>query len=197
MGGGYLTQPFYHMAPRQTMPYSTSDFGLNKTPLLHMTSKERIRAAIEHRQIGDRENRSDRMNPTNPNPINPALPAGPVAMRVRLSRFDGSRETGVEFHPLDTTGGSALSVSFAGAEWDITAAFSAAPDRTDALDGQVVRQFPRQIVRKADKSGSTEGFWGKSLRGCHHCNHQTPSSVSWRVAASAQPRFAAGEAGDG
>jgi hypothetical protein len=29
MGGGYLTQPFYHMAPRQTMPYSTSDFGLN------------------------------------------------------------------------------------------------------------------------------------------------------------------------
>jgi hypothetical protein len=27
MGGGYLTQPFYHMAPRQTMPYSTSDFG--------------------------------------------------------------------------------------------------------------------------------------------------------------------------
>jgi hypothetical protein len=28
MGGGYLTQPFYHMAPRQTMPYSTSDFGL-------------------------------------------------------------------------------------------------------------------------------------------------------------------------
>jgi hypothetical protein len=30
MGGGYLTQPFYHMAPRQTMPYSTSDFGLKK-----------------------------------------------------------------------------------------------------------------------------------------------------------------------
>jgi hypothetical protein len=30
MGGGYLTQPFYHMAPRQTMPYSTSDFGLNQ-----------------------------------------------------------------------------------------------------------------------------------------------------------------------
>jgi hypothetical protein len=29
MGGGYLTQPFYHMAPRQTMPYSTSDFGFN------------------------------------------------------------------------------------------------------------------------------------------------------------------------
>jgi hypothetical protein len=28
MGGGYLTQPFYHMAPRQTMPYSTSDFGI-------------------------------------------------------------------------------------------------------------------------------------------------------------------------
>jgi hypothetical protein len=30
MGGGYLTQPFYHMAPRQTMPYSTSDFGLKE-----------------------------------------------------------------------------------------------------------------------------------------------------------------------
>jgi hypothetical protein len=65
------------------------------------------------------------------------------------------------------------------------------------LEHGLLRQFPRQIVRKADKSGSTEGFWGKSLRGCHHCNHQTPSSVSWRVAASAQPRFAAGEAGDG
>jgi len=34
MGGGYLTQPFYHMAPRQTMPYSTSDFGLKSGGLL-------------------------------------------------------------------------------------------------------------------------------------------------------------------
>jgi autotransporter-associated beta strand protein len=33
MGGGYLTQPFYHMAPRQTMPYSTSDFGLIASPI--------------------------------------------------------------------------------------------------------------------------------------------------------------------
>jgi hypothetical protein len=28
MGGGYSAQPFYHMASRQTMPYSTSVFGV-------------------------------------------------------------------------------------------------------------------------------------------------------------------------
>jgi hypothetical protein len=28
MGDGKLTQTFYHMASRQTMPYSTSVFGL-------------------------------------------------------------------------------------------------------------------------------------------------------------------------
>lgn len=81
-------------------------------------------------------------------PAQAVLPAGPVAMRVRLSRFDGSRETGVEFHALDTTGGSALSVSFAGAEWDITAAFSAAPDRTDALDGQVTFRVTAGAARE-------------------------------------------------
>ena len=59
-------------------------------------------------------------------------------------------------------------------------------------------QFPRQIVRKAEEIRWAQIFWGETWLGCHHCNnHQTPSSVSWRVAASAQPRLAAGEAGDG
>ena len=38
MGGGYSTQPFYHMAPRQTMPYSTSDFGLSESSLKMLSS---------------------------------------------------------------------------------------------------------------------------------------------------------------
>jgi len=42
MGSGYLTQPFYHMIPRQTMPYSTSDFGFNHRQV------EVIRHALKH-----------------------------------------------------------------------------------------------------------------------------------------------------
>jgi len=42
MGGGYLTQPFYHMAPRQTMPYSTSDFGFNSCALTVSPLRSRL-----------------------------------------------------------------------------------------------------------------------------------------------------------
>lgn len=48
MGGGYSTQPFYHMAPRQTMPYPTSDFGFNDGQQAGAEVRETLGEPLHH-----------------------------------------------------------------------------------------------------------------------------------------------------
>jgi hypothetical protein len=64
------------------------------------------------------------------------MPADPHPIRVRLSRFDGSRELESERLGL-ASGGGRLTPAFAGADWEITADLSPAPGRLDAVDGQI------------------------------------------------------------
>ena len=58
-----------------------------------------------------------------------------LRLRARLTQFDGSREQACLLQTADVSRDSCITAKFAGAEWTINVALSAAKDQPDALDG--------------------------------------------------------------
>jgi hypothetical protein len=71
-----------------------------------------------------------------------------AAIRVRMTQFDGCHERSRAGFNVPPAGDGPLQADFAGASWEIAAVLKAAPDRLDALDGQITFRVARGSARE-------------------------------------------------
>ncbi|MEI6971361.1 MAG: hypothetical protein WCL44_07550 [bacterium] len=72
----------------------------------------------------------------------------PVLLRARLTQFSGSHELSHAGHDFADSGTKHRSADFAGATWDIAAAFKSVADRPDALDVQITFRVASGAARE-------------------------------------------------